>query len=79
MLQLKEDEAMAEVRAWKKECNDSVAHLPIDEALQKRLEDSEATARSLGFFDPNREPRRLPKMWDTVELMQSIETNADNT
>lgn len=79
MLQLKEDEAMAEVRQWKQECNDSVAHLPRREALRKRLEDSNATARSLGFFDPNRERRRLPKMWDTVELMQSIEMNADNT
>lgn len=49
MSNLKESEAMLEVRAWKAECDAEVAHLPDREAVRKRLTDSARVAERLGI------------------------------
>lgn len=49
MSKLKESKAMREVRAWKAQCDAEVAHLPIREAVRKRLADSAKVVERLGF------------------------------
>jgi len=46
--------ALEEVWKWKDACYRDVAHLPFREALRKRIEDSERTARKLGFVSIER-------------------------
>ena len=41
---------LEEVRRLKAECNREVAHLPLREALEKRLRDSARAAEEMGFF-----------------------------
>lgn len=41
--------AQLEVWRWKEEAGKEVAHLDVRTAIRKRLADSEATARRLGF------------------------------
>jgi len=45
----KESQAMLEVREWKVAAWRSVAHLPLREAIRKRLADSAKTAERLGL------------------------------
>ena len=49
MTRIKESKAMIEVREWKKAAWSEVAHLPLDEAIRKRLADSAKIAKRLGF------------------------------
>jgi hypothetical protein len=41
--------AQKQVWAWKEACWREVADLPLDEAIRKRIKDSSARARKLGF------------------------------
>ena len=54
MSSAKESKAMLEVRDWKAVAWREVAHLPLDAAILKRLEDSAKTAERLGFHVPKR-------------------------
>jgi len=49
MTEIKESKAMLEVREWKAAAWRTVAHLPLREAIQKRLADSAKTAERLGL------------------------------
>lgn len=50
--------ALRDVWKWKDEAYREVAGLPAREAIEKRLHDSERTARELGFYPTDPEPRR---------------------
>ena len=54
---VKVSKALEEVWQWKEEAWQEVAHLPLRQALRKRMEIAERTARELGF-EPV--PRALP-------------------
>ncbi len=54
MSEYKESKAMLEVREWKAAVWKDVAHLPLDEAISKLLDDSAKTAERLGFEIPTR-------------------------
>ena len=57
MAEMKESKALLEVREWKAAVWQEVAHLPLDEAISKLLEDSAETAKRLGFHIPTREEK----------------------
>jgi len=56
MTKRKTPKALAEVWAWKDACYREVAHLPIREAIGKRLSDCDRTARHLGVAMPESPP-----------------------
>jgi hypothetical protein len=49
MTKIEESKSMREVWEWKESAYRKVAHLDLDAALKKRLEDSIRTARELNF------------------------------
>lgn len=49
MNEVKESNALLEVREWRATCDQEVAGLKIGEAVRKRLKDSEESARRMGF------------------------------
>jgi len=49
MSRLTESQALLEVRAWKTELDAEYAHLPVREAVRKRLADAAKVAERLGF------------------------------
>lgn len=57
-----ESKAMLEVREWKENAWERVAHLPLDEALEMSLRNSIEAAEKAGFsaskVTPNRKPTR---------------------
>lgn len=57
MAEIKESKALLEVREWKAAAWREVAHLPLDEAIKKRLADSAKTAARLGFHVPKRQEK----------------------
>ena len=59
MDKIKESKALLEVREWKAAGWQEVAHLPLDEAIQKRLKDSAKSAERLGFHVPKREKEQM--------------------
>lgn len=62
--------ALEDVWNWKDACYRDVAHLPFREALRKRIEDSERTARELGFTVVERNARsRLAVAEDRTEYV----------
>ena len=58
MNRLTESKAMLEVWKWKDECYREVAHLPLREALARRLRDSRRPAESLPIQLPMSESSR---------------------
>jgi hypothetical protein len=57
MSEVKESNAMLEVREWKAAAWRSVAHLPLREAIRKRLADSAKTTERLGLkYAPSKRP-----------------------
>jgi hypothetical protein len=73
MFQLKEDEAMSEVREWKRLCNESVAHLPRREALIKRLTDALESTRAMGLLELGGRNRHLLQRWEANSLLSSLD------
>ena len=59
MSEIKESKALLEVREWKAAVWQEVAHLPLDEAINKLLEDSAKSAARLGFHVPKREKKPM--------------------
>jgi hypothetical protein len=58
MNSLKESRAVLEVRAWKAELDAEFAHLPVREAVRKRLADAAKVAERLGFqYTPAVQPK----------------------
>ncbi|MBX7257745.1 MAG: hypothetical protein K1Y02_15395 [Candidatus Hydrogenedentes bacterium] len=55
MKRVKESKALLEVRDWKTQASSEVAHMPVKEALRKRLRDSAESAERAGF--PRRRSR----------------------
>jgi hypothetical protein len=58
---VKVSKALEEVWQWKEEAWQEVAHLPLRQALRKRMEIAERTARELGF-EPVRTVRPVAKV-----------------
>ena len=65
MTRMKESKALLEVREWKAAAWREVAHLPLDEAIMKRLADSAKTAERLGFHIPKREEKPMTVVAET--------------
>jgi hypothetical protein len=57
---MKESKALLEVRAWKDACWREVAHLPLDQAIAKRLRDATKNARKMGFYESVDGNRQIP-------------------
>ncbi|NUM37062.1 MAG: hypothetical protein HUU50_21175 [Candidatus Brocadiae bacterium] len=49
MNNIKESKSLLDVYEWKESAYQEVANLPLDEALEKRIEDSMKMAKKLGF------------------------------
>ncbi|MBM3860583.1 MAG: hypothetical protein FJ395_13155 [Verrucomicrobia bacterium] len=58
---IKVSKALEEVWQWKEEAWQEVAHLPLRQALRKRMEIAERTARELGF-EPVRSVHPIAKV-----------------
>ncbi len=59
----KEPRALRDVWEWKDRAYKEVEHLPTDQALKKRLQDSLQTVRQLGLpMTSGKEPPSLPKV-----------------
>lgn len=54
-----ESRALDEVREWKDACAREVADLELAAAVHKRLNDSEETARELGFGPPEPDVQKV--------------------
>ena len=65
MAEIKESKALLEVREWKAAVWQEVAHLPLDEAINKLLADSAKSAKRLGFHIPTREEKPAAMVAET--------------
>ena len=65
MAKIKESKALLEIREWKAAGWREVAHLPLDEAIQKRLDDSAKSVERLGFHVPKRENPPVARVAET--------------
>ena len=58
MSSLKESKALLEARTWKADLDAEYAHLPVREAVRKRLADAAKVAERLGFqYAPAVQPK----------------------
>ncbi len=68
--------ALREVWRWKAAGDRTVAHLPIEEALAKRIHDATEHARKMGFYETYDGSRRVPRVAETTAAYGSAAKGA---